>query len=213
MPHGQVNKTLVKLIFEEPVDDYTILDMGCGSGALSFIVAEKAKSVVGIDISEKAINAAKLRAQDNTSFYVLDAENTDLTVLGEIDMIVSHLCMSNRIVENNYHWLPKKGKFVFACFHSDHLIEGGRRSRFSYSVGEMRCVLEKTGFTVEYLGVESEHIPFKNIDEAVEIIGQKNIRRWHRDGRLKNLQHYIEKGGRTLTKSTLIGKAQKNRKA
>ncbi|GBE17429.1 Mg-protoporphyrin IX methyl transferase [archaeon BMS3Abin16] len=213
MPHGQVNKTLVKLIFEEPVDGYTILDVGCGSGALSFIVAEKAKSVVGIDISEKAINAAKLRAQDNTSFHVLDAENTDLTVLGEIDMIVSHLCISDKIVENSYHGLPKKGRFVFACFHSDHLIEGGRRSRFSYSVGEMRCVLEKTGFTVEYLGVESEKIPFKNMDEAAAVIGLRRAEKWRSDGRLQNIQRYVESGGKHLTKSILRGKAQKNRKA
>ncbi|GBE56125.1 Mg-protoporphyrin IX methyl transferase [archaeon BMS3Bbin16] len=213
MASGLVNKTLVKLIFEEPVDDYTILDVGCGAGALSFIVAEKAKSVVGIDISEAAIGKAKRQAPENTSFKILDAENTDYTVLGKFNMIVSHLCMSNRIIENSYHGLPKKGKFVFACFHTDHLIEGGRRSRFSYSVGEMRCVLEKTGFTVEYLGVESEQIPFKNMDEASAIIGLRTAEKWRSDGRLQDLQRYVESGGKHLTKSILIGKAQKDRKA
>ncbi|HDH28580.1 MAG TPA: class I SAM-dependent methyltransferase [Euryarchaeota archaeon] len=209
MASGLVNKTLVKLIFEEPVDDYTILDVGCGAGALSFIVAEKAKSVVGIDISEEAIMSAKKRARENTFFYVIDADTADYTALGRIDMVVSHLCMSNRIIENSYYVLPKEGKIAFACFHAKHLIEGGRRSRFSYTRKEMKNVLEKTGFTVEYLEVESEKIPFKNMDEAIAVIGHKKAGKWQSDGRLQNLQNYIDKGGRSLTKSILVGKARK----
>jgi len=209
MSSGQVNKTLIELIFDEPVEDYTILDVGCGSGALSFIVAAKAKKVVGIDISDQAIALAKMKASDNTSFQVLDAETAHLTVLGEIDIIVSHLCMSDKIVENSYHELPKNGKFVFACFHTNHLIEGGRRSRFSYTKDEMELILDKTGFSVEYLEVETRKAPFKNIDGAIEIIGENNIRRWKNDDRLQNLQEYIENGGRTLTKSILVGKARK----
>jgi SAM-dependent methyltransferase len=209
MSSGQINETLVKLIFEEPVEDYTVLDVGCGDGALSFIVAEKAGKVIGIDISKEAVAEAGQRSIGNTSFFVVDANRADYTVLGEFDMIVSHLCMSDRIIENSGRALPVGGVFAFACFHANHLIEGGRRSRFSYTEGEMRQVLEKTGFTVEYLEVESSEAPFRSIDEAVEIIGEKNIRRWRKDGRFQSLQNFIEGGGRSLTKSILVGKARK----
>ncbi len=209
MCSGHVNETLVKLIFQEPVKDYIVLDVGCGSGALSFIVAEKAGEVIGIDISKDAIAEARHRSKGNTSFFVVDADKADYTMFGEIDMIVSHLCMSDRIIENSRKVLPTGRVFAFACFHAKHLIEGGRRSRFSYTENEMRQILEKNGLTVEYLEVESSEIPFKDMDEAIEIIGGKNIQRWQNDGRLLSLQKYIERGGRHLTKSILVGKVRK----
>jgi SAM-dependent methyltransferase len=209
MSSGQVNKTLVKLIIEEPLAKFAVLDVGCGTGALSFIVAEKAGKVIGIDISKGAISEARQRSTGNTSFFVVDADTADYTALGEVDMIVSHLCMSDRIIENSARALLKGKVFAFACFHTNHLIEGGRRSRFSYTEGEMRQILEKAGFTVEYLEVETDEILFSGIDEAIEIIGGKNIRRWKKDGRFQNLQDFIVSGGRTLTKSILIGKARK----
>ncbi len=209
MSSGQVNKTLVKLIFQESVANYTVLDVGCGAGALSFIVAEKVQEVIGIDISKEAIAEAGKRSTGNTSFFVADADTADYTVLGEFDMIVSHLCMSDRIIENSGRALPKDGVFAFACFHAKHLIEGGRRSRFSYTEAEMRQVLGENGFTVEYLEVESKEFPFKDLAGAVEIIGEKNIRRWQNDGRLQSLENNISRGGRSLTKSILVGKARK----
>ncbi len=168
-----VNRTLVKLIFQESVANYNVLDVGCGAGALSFIVAAQAKNVIGIDISEGAIDNAKRRARKNMSFRILDADTSDYTRLGEINMIVSHLCMSDKIIENCGRALQKGGVFVFACFHEKHLIEGGRRSRFSYTEGEMRQKLDNAGFIVEYLEVETEKVSFSSLDEAIEIIGQK----------------------------------------
>jgi SAM-dependent methyltransferase len=209
MTFGLVNETLVKLIFQEPVKDYTVLDVGCGSGALSFIVAENAREVIGIDISKRAIAEARYRSKENMSFFVEDADSADYTMFGEIDMVVSHLCMSDRIIENSGRALPKGRVFIFACFHAKHMIEGGRRSRFSYTENEMRQTLEKNGLTVEYLEVESSELPFKEMDEAIEIIGGKNIQRWQNNGRLLSLQNYIERGGRHLSKSILMGKARK----
>ena len=204
-----VNQTLIDLIFEEPVEKYVVLDVGCGDGGLSFIVAKKTGKVIGIDVSSEAIGAAKRKATDNTLFVVMDAEKEDYSRLGRIDMIVSHLYMSNEAIKRAYSVLPLGGVYAFACFHADHLIEGGRRSRFSYTEGEMKSVLEKTGFKVEYLKAEKTKIGFKDKGEALNALGNKTVERWKEDGRLQHLSAYIEGGGRSLTKGILVGKARK----
>jgi SAM-dependent methyltransferase len=204
-----VNQTLVDLIFNEPLEKMALLDVGCGSGALSFIAAKRANKVIGIDISVAAIEYARKNSVENTSFFVMDADREDYSKLGNIDAVISNLCMSDEIIRRSFSALPGEGAFIFACFHSYHLIEGGRRSRFSYSEEEMRDVLERTGFTVEYLVVEAIGLPFRVAGEALEILGEKTRARWEKDGRLKNLFNYIDGGGRSLTKSILVGKARK----
>jgi 2-polyprenyl-3-methyl-5-hydroxy-6-metoxy-1,4-benzoquinol methylase len=210
MKYRSVNETLIRLIEEEPLEELTVLDVGCGGGALTFIVAQKAKRVVGIDISPQEIEKAKKEAKSGkVSFLVRDAESIDYAGIGKFDIIVSHLCMSDEIIENSYKALPRNGVFAFACFHSEHLIEGGKRSKFSYTLDEMRNVLVKTGFRIDYLEVEREELRFQSADEALEILGPTATRRWREDGRLKNLLKYIQDGGERLTKSLLVGKARK----
>lgn len=57
----------------------TVLEYGCAQGTHSFELAKVAKHVVGIDISEVAIEEARERRQrlgaTNTEFHVMDAEN------------------------------------------------------------------------------------------------------------------------------------------
>src|SRR6478609_7823199 len=48
----------------------TVLDIGCGNGALAFDVAAKAKEVTGIDIEEKNINKAIKKHQRPNMKYV-----------------------------------------------------------------------------------------------------------------------------------------------
>jgi SAM-dependent methyltransferase len=45
--------------------DSTIIDVGCGTGRFSFFIADKCKSVLGIDLSERNIS----RADQNLSKY------------------------------------------------------------------------------------------------------------------------------------------------
>jgi ubiquinone/menaquinone biosynthesis C-methylase UbiE len=59
--------------------DKNVLEYGCGPGSLAFHLVKYAATVVGIDISEVAIEQAKARAKnerlENVSFLVMDAEN------------------------------------------------------------------------------------------------------------------------------------------
>lgn len=62
---------------------WTILDIGCGNGALTFDIGKVAKKVVGIDFEENNIKIAKERHQgDNVEFVCGDATtfNYDLRV-------------------------------------------------------------------------------------------------------------------------------------
>lgn len=57
----------------------SVLDVGCGTGRLSFQLADKCKKIDGIDLSEKNIVVVKknlrLKPSERISFYHTDAEN------------------------------------------------------------------------------------------------------------------------------------------
>ena len=54
-----------------------VLDLGCGFGRVAIRLAEKAKKVIGIDISKKNIKLAKkiVGSNNNCEFYTMDAIN------------------------------------------------------------------------------------------------------------------------------------------
>ena len=68
--------------YDEIVDNVnendTILDVGCGNGALTYDVATKAKKVVGIDLSEKNISIAKMKYSRENIEYIHGNALTDL---------------------------------------------------------------------------------------------------------------------------------------
>ena len=56
----------------------TVLDIGCGNGALAYDVAMKAKKVVGIDLSEKNISISKNKFSRENIEYIHGNALTDL---------------------------------------------------------------------------------------------------------------------------------------
>lgn len=82
----------------------TVLDVGCGNGALTFDLSEKAKKVVGIDISSSNIRFAKARYNsDNIEYHVGDAIHYRLK--SKFDVIV----LSNMLehIEDRVAFLKK----------------------------------------------------------------------------------------------------------
>ncbi len=79
--HHATTRMCLRLLSEIDVTDATVLDLGTGSGVLSMAAALMgARSVVGIDIDQDAIDSAETSARMNTlpdtiTFQVLDFRN------------------------------------------------------------------------------------------------------------------------------------------
>ncbi len=82
----------LKLFDRQSIEGKRVLDFGCGSGALSLVVARLgAGSVLGVDLSAKAIERAKKAAEDahiNAEFQ--QAEHTDCIELPDqsVDVVL-----------------------------------------------------------------------------------------------------------------------------
>ena len=70
----------IRFILTKITNEDVVLDLGCGYGRVAIRLVEKARQVVGIDISEENIKlAAELfKSSDSLRFYEMDATNLNL---------------------------------------------------------------------------------------------------------------------------------------
>jgi len=205
------------LVCAEPLADANVLDIGTGSGRVALALAPHARRVLGIDRDAAALAEACQRARagglTNVEFLELDAETlSDYLALvpdcDRPDLIVAHLCVSDRIVENASRSLEAGRALAFVAFHADQWKETGRRSRSAYDEDHARRVLAERGFVVEHLAVERDVQEFASVEEALAAaIGLAE--RWRADGRWFRYVKFLEDGGRTLTRAHLHVKARK----
>ncbi|MGJ8564615.1 MAG: class I SAM-dependent methyltransferase [Alphaproteobacteria bacterium] len=101
----------------------SVLDIGCGAGALSFMVAETAQEVLGADISSPLIELAVKRTGElgNVRFVLADA--AELYLERKINLIVSRfgvMFFNDPVAafSNIRRLLDPEGRMVFACWQS-----------------------------------------------------------------------------------------------
>lgn len=205
------------LLRAEPLEGRHVLDVGTGTGRLALALAPHCGHVVGIDRDPGALAEARRRATAagvvNVDFIEADAEK--LEDYFEIapgwenpDLIVAHLCVSDRIIEASSCSLRPGQTLAFVAFHVDQWRETGRRSRFAYDEDRVRRELSECGFMVQHLEVEREVKEFKSVEEGLAAaIGLEE--KWKSDGRWFHYLRFLEEGGRTLTRSHLVVKARR----
>src|SRR5579859_263471 len=103
-------KGLVELL--APQAGERILDMGCGTGALTAEIAERGVEVLGVDRSEEMISQAR-RKFPPLKFEAMDAR--ELRFNSEFDAVFSNAVL---------HWIPQAKQVILGVAHA--LKPGGR---------------------------------------------------------------------------------------
>jgi len=103
------------------IDDYEgkrILDVGCGDGALTYLISKNGGFVTGVDLSEKAINFAKEKTKqcDNLKFmtasvYDLPFESKSFDYVISSD-VIEHLRVPEKMLAEIKRVYNGKGKVI-----------------------------------------------------------------------------------------------------
>lgn len=132
---------------------FDILDLGCGTGLCGDIIKPYAKTLIGVDLSEKmlALAAAKkcydqLIAQDITSFLSDKNQQYDVILAGDVLVYVGEL---ENIFSQSYQALRLKGFFIFnAEINDEQDFRLNQSGRFSHHKNYIEKLAEKYGFTL-----------------------------------------------------------------
>jgi len=125
-----------------------ILDYGCGVGTIAFYLANKGIKVIGIDISDKAIEIAKksakaLKLEDKTRFYTLKGgvrsirnKKFDLVIALEV---LEHVEKDSELLEFLANCLKRRGFLIISVPSSNApLNKLGLTKEFDKRVGHLR---------------------------------------------------------------------------
>lgn len=123
IPYEECGKYLTALLKEYNVTDGLVLDLGCGTGTMTELLASKGYDMIGVDYSEDMLEIAmeKREASGHDILYLLQ-DMREFELYGTVRAVVSICDSVNYITEeedleevfrlvNNY--LDPKGVFIF----------------------------------------------------------------------------------------------------
>lgn len=181
----QYGNDVLKLIDFENAG--SAIDLGCGNGALTKVLAEKGLSVWGIDASADQLEIARKNYPD-LSFIQADA--TDFSVDRPVDVVFSNAVFhwidkdkQPQMLECVYKALNKNGQFVFECggFGNNATIHRALEETFKEhgypykipfyfpTIGQYAGMMEKAGFEVKYAVL---------FDRMTELKGENGLKDW-----------------------------------
>jgi len=141
----------------------SMVDVGCGSGYATRLLAPCVREALGVDFSESMIDRARTAAagKPHLRFEVGNALDLDPTALGRFDVALSVRCLINlesrdlqqRAIENVATVLKPGGRFIFV----EGLADGRRNlnaTRTQMGLAEMPTVWHNVDFE------ESQLMPY-----------------------------------------------------
>lgn len=134
-------KGLVALLAAEVGE--RILDLGCGTGALTAEIAEKGAKIIGVDRSQEMISQAR-RKFPALQFEVLDAK--ELRFKSEFDAVFSNAVL---------HWIPEAEQVIGGIAQA--LKPGGRFVAEFGGKGNIRRLVEGFRKAFSTLGMKEPH--------------------------------------------------------
>lgn len=165
----------------------TVIDLGCGNGALSNVLKEKGFDVIGIDASKELLDIAKKNYPDMT---FIEADATEFSLEQKVDIVFSNAVFhwidrdkQPAMLSCVYQALKTNGQFVFEFGGNgnNNLIHDAVARIFSEygydyrmpfyfpTIGEYSALLERAGFKVRYATL---------FDRLTELKGEDGLKEW-----------------------------------
>ncbi|MCK5128836.1 MAG: methyltransferase domain-containing protein [Clostridiales bacterium] len=137
------------------IKDKKVIDIGCGEGGYSRLLAEKGADVVGVDFSKELINEAiKHNTIHSIQYYVKDACNLEGIENSTFDSAVSAMCLMavedlESAINEAYRVLKPNGRFVLSILHpcfsyKNYFDEVGYNESLSEHLGKPITFWHKT---------------------------------------------------------------------
>lgn len=123
VPYKEWADNVAGILGENGIDEGIVLDLGCGSGTITELLAEKGYDMIGVDISEDMLaiaNEKKLKSGHDILYLCQDMREFEL--YGTVRAIVSLCDCLNYILDENdllkvfrlvYNYLDNDGLFIF----------------------------------------------------------------------------------------------------
>ncbi len=143
--HGFVaeyGRDVVRLLDPQPGE--RILDVGCGTGTLTAVIADSEAEVVGIDAAESMVEQARKRYPDLT-FEVADAREYEPDAF---DAVFSNAAL---------HWIPEEDHDAVLSMVSEALGETGRFVAEFGGRGNVRRVERAVRAELDARGYDTDH--------------------------------------------------------
>lgn len=165
----------------------SVLDLGCGNGALSKTLQEKGYTVKGIDASRELLEIAK-KNYPEIEFMHSDAANFSLQE--PVDVVFSNAVLhwidkerQPDLLQCVYQALNKEGQFIMEFggygnnqFIHESLAQIFAEHHYSYkmpfyfpTISEYTTLLENTGFSVRFAAL---------FDRMTELKGEQGLKDW-----------------------------------
>ena len=112
--YERIADRICSLLHENGVDGGLLLDLGCGTGTLSFLLEQNGFDVIGVDASEDMLMVAnEKKYEENSSALFLCQKAEELDLFGTIDCAVSVLDTINHIYR--MEWVTEAFAKVSRC--------------------------------------------------------------------------------------------------
>lgn len=135
-----------------------ILDLGCGTGLCGVVFKSYAKTLTGIDLSEKMLEVAaqkniyqQLADQDISQFLSTKNESYDLIIAGDVLVYIGDL---RKVFDDVNHALRPQGLFAFnteICTEKE--FQMNQSGRFAHSKEYLEQLAKEHHFVIKYFDV------------------------------------------------------------
>ncbi len=154
VPYERIADSVCSLLHKNGVNGGLLLDLGCGTGTLSFLLEKKGYDIIGVDASEDMLTVAnEKKYEENSSAMFLCQKGDELDLYGTIDCAVSSLDTINHIdnlekIEKTFSlislFMNMDGIFIFDMNtpYKHEKILGN--NTFVYDMDEVYCVWQNS---------------------------------------------------------------------